>query len=237
MQWIARIVSIGAGRRLCLESRRAHAVTGKILLSGRKAPAIYSVLINMCRPYSRPKSLGLGNTDASSSYEISPDRLLNLLGGDKFDSSGNVRAGASPSQPFQLYSNTRKDIGLDFDLYNASCADAAILSADHCVSIIKGLDPALRSYLLDQFWNRFNSCIPVVHKGAFLASLEEKYGDFCSPELHLAALAMGLRRADHRRVDVLQLSLPGWDSVLHRSLRLIIDDLSSRNEWRSITYA
>ena len=181
--------------------------------------------------------LDISNTHASSSYEKLPDRPLNLLGGDKFDSSGNVRTGTSPGQPYESYSNTAKDIDLDFDLHNASCADAAIRSADHCVSIITGLDPALQSYLLDQFWSRFNSCIAVVHKGAFLASLEENHGDFCSPELHLAALAMGLRRADHSREDVLQLSLPGRDSTLHRSLRLIIDNLSERNEWPSIAYA
>lgn len=237
MQWIARNVSIGASRRLSLESRSSHAGAGRRLLSRRKAPASYSVLINVHRPYSRPKVFGIGNTDASSSHETSPDRLLNLLGGDKFDSSENVRTGTSLNQLYQSYSNTAKDIDLDFDLYDASCADAAIRSADHCISIITGLDPALRSYLLDQFWSRFNSCIPVVHKGAFLASLEENYGGFCSPELHLAALAMGLRRADQSRADVLQLSLPGWDSILHRSLRQIIDNLSSWNEWRSITYA
>ncbi|KAJ5553762.1 hypothetical protein N7494_003140 [Penicillium frequentans] len=126
---------------------------------------------------------------------------------------------------------------LGFDLYNASCDDAAIHLADHCVSIITGLGSALQIYLLDQFWIHFNSCIPVVHKATFLTSLEEAYGDFCSPELHLAVLAMGLRRADHKRSDVLQLFLPNWDSILHKKLRLVIDNLSTRKERQSITYA
>lgn len=176
----------------------------------------------------------IGNTDASPSYETSAGRLLGLLVGDQFDSSENVRTARNPIQP---PSNTVKDIGLDFDLYGASCLDAAIHSTDHCVSTIKELDPALRSYLLDQFWSRFNSCVPIVHKGAFLASLDGGYGEFCSPELHLAALAMGFRRADHSRSDVLQLSLPNWDSILHKKLRLIIDNLSTRNEPRSNTHA
>ncbi|KAJ5624962.1 hypothetical protein N7510_001271 [Penicillium lagena] len=184
-------------------------------------------------PYSRPSISGIDNTDAYASYETSADRLLGLLVGDEFDSSGNVRTGRNP---IQQYSNTSKEISLDFDLYDASCSDAAIHSVDHCVSIIKGLDPGLRSYLLEQFWTRSNSCIPVVHKGAFLASLEEENGEFCSPELHLAVLAMGFRRADHRRSDVMQLSLPDWDSILHKKLRLVIDNLSTRKEPRSNTH-
>jgi hypothetical protein len=205
-----------------------------VSLSGPKAPANCSAWINVCRPYPRPSISGIDNTYASPSYDTSADRLLDLLVGDEFDSSGNFRTGTYPTQP---YSNTAKDIGLDFDLYDASCSDAAIRSADHCISIIKGLDPALRSYLLDQFWSRFNSCIPVVHKGAFLASLDDENGEFCSPELHLAALAMGFRRADHRRSDVQQLALPNWDSILHKNLRLIIDNLSTQNEPRTNTHA
>jgi hypothetical protein len=137
--------------------------------------------------------------------------------------------------------------------------------------VIAQLDTALQTYLLAQFWERFNACVPLVYKPAFLASLslvedsnDEDYceyyadsdldldsdsehgsdhdhdhdqgssvlrhhrhhssrrryaGPFCSPELHLAVLAMGLRRADHTRPDLARLLLPGWDSTLHRQLR------------------
>lgn len=217
--------------------KRAH--RGRwVVLSRRKVPGDFSVLINACRSYSRPSISGIDNTNASPWYETTADRLLDLLGREASNtqsySSGDIETGRSPSQP---YRDTAKNMDLDFDLYNASHSDAAIRLADHCVSIITGLDFALQIYLLDQFWSHFNSCIPVVHKPTFLASLEDGYGDFCSPELHLAVLAMGLRRADRRRSDVLQLSLPNWDSILHKKLRLVIDNLSTQNERRSITHA
>lgn len=208
-----------------------------VFLFRRKEPGDFSELINVCRSYSRPSISEIDNTNSSPWYETTADRLLDLLGGEASNiqsySSGDIETGKSPSEP---YSDTAKNMDIDFDLYNASYSDAAIRLADHCVSIITGLDSALQIYLLDQFWSHFNSCIPVVHKSAFLASLEEAYGDFCSPELHLAALAMGLRRADHRRSDVLQLSLPDWDSILHKKLRLVIDNLSTQNERRNITH-
>ncbi len=196
-------------------------------LPGHKAPSNCSTLTNACRP----NTSRMGSTDASPSYEASADRLLDILAGEELDSSGRER------NPIQPHSNTKKGFNLDFDLYAASCSDTTTQSADCCSSMIKGLGPTLRGYLLDQSWNLFNSCIPVVHKGAFLASLEEGKGEFCSPQLHLAALAMGFRRADHRHPDILQLSLPGWDSILHKQLRLSIDNLSTHSGPRNITNA
>lgn len=122
---------------------------------------------------------------------MTADRLLDLWGGEASSSqsysSSVIETESGSSQPC---SDTAKNMDLDFDLYSASCFDAAIRLADQCVSIITKLDSGLRIYLIDQFLNHFNSCIPVVHKPTFLASLEEAYGDFCSPELHLAVLAM-----------------------------------------------
>ncbi|KIW40041.1 uncharacterized protein PV06_08596 [Exophiala oligosperma] len=146
----------------------------------------------------------------------------------------------------------------DFDLYRASCSDAATRSSERCVAMIAQLDPTLQSHLLDQFWDRFNAVIPLVHKEAFLASLETPTlthskshsdagcgvigGPFCSPELHLAILATGVSRADHhhtRGPDIARLLLPGgWESSLHRQLRDTIDSLPTvvgqQQQWSSV---
>ncbi|KAI1612065.1 hypothetical protein EDD36DRAFT_489056 [Exophiala viscosa] len=117
----------------------------------------------------------------------------------------------------------------DFDLYEASCVDASALSSKQCLSTIANLDVSLQTYLLDQFWERFNTCTFLLHKEAFQASLHEtRYGPFCSPHLHLAVLAMGLRRAHHTRPEVARLLRPNWDSVLHRQLREAVDGLLIR---------
>lgn len=183
--------------------------------------------------------------NGNSSLEIHTDTLLHLLNEDLSgkEIDKEERTGTPTLPPTH-----------DFDLYQASRSDAATRSANECLMMITQLDSALHSHILGQFWDRFNIVIPLVHKEAFLASLEAptlhsnlhpelgsdvsgdsllstRYGPFCSPELHLAVLAMGVRRADHTRPDIAHLLLPGWDSSLHRQLRDVANLLPSVGQW------
>lgn len=175
--------------------------------------------------------------------EAHADQLLHLLNGNvdpNLDFSGT---GTSKTLgQIQTASTTVDTISPDFDLYEESCIDAATRSSEQCLSTIAELGTELRTYLLDQFWERFNACIPVLHKTVFLGSLQPfegqgqgSYGPFCSPELHLAVLAMGLRRANHTRPEVARLLRSGWDSTLHQQLRGAVDVLLQlRKEWKTV---
>ncbi|OQU96210.1 AMP-binding enzyme domain-containing protein isoform 1 [Cladophialophora immunda] len=183
---------------------------------------------------------------AMAETETHANRLFRLLNDDS-DASP-----LDPSSPGQT--TATQPLTPAFDLYQASWADASAQSAERISATIARLDAALHTYLLAQFWERFNACIRLVHQAAFLAGLEEHHHDhhhdhhaspssgrycpcrhFYSPELHLAVLAMGLRRADRSRPDMAPLLLPDHDSTLHRDLRdaagLLPPRSSISNRW------
>ncbi|EHY60787.1 hypothetical protein ABEF95_009059 [Exophiala dermatitidis] len=189
------------------------------------------------RKYSQAETLTINDTYASPDYEPRADPLLDILeaGTPVVQHQDSGKNGPdNESRPTLI--RTSNDLDVDFDLFEASCSDAALRLTNSCLSMVTNLDLALRDYLLDQFWNYFNACIPVVHKSAFLASFQERCDDFYSPELHLAVLAMGLQRADHGREDVQSLLLPNRDTTLHKELRLAMNNLPPR-QTRNITHA
>lgn len=153
--------------------------------------------------------------------------LLSTLNDDSSPDSGNTTF----EKPSRL---DTFDIDLNVDLYQASSFEVDIRSAERCLQLVESLSQALRSYLTELFWKFYNSCVPIIHKSAFLSDLENGYGDFCSPILHVAVLAIGLRFADPKRNDVQQLALPGRDSTLHRELGIIIG--SRQQSKREVTY-
>ncbi|KAL4999909.1 fungal-specific transcription factor domain-containing protein [Aspergillus recurvatus] len=80
-----------------------------------------------------------------------------------------------------------------------------------------------QEYLMQMFWKHYNSAIRVVHQEAFEAGRDAGGGPFYSGFLHICILAAGYRFADKQRPDMMRITLPGRESLLHREAKYMLD--------------
>ncbi|KAF2492446.1 hypothetical protein BU16DRAFT_466772, partial [Lophium mytilinum] len=89
--------------------------------------------------------------------------------------------------------------------------------------IVRSLSLDTYDYLMEVFWQHYNSVIHVLHKEAFNEDRETGRAQFYSGFLHVCVLAMGYRFADKTRPDIQRLSLPQKESTLHREAKYMLD--------------
>lgn len=89
--------------------------------------------------------------------------------------------------------------------------------------VLSALPQATHDYLLNHFWEYYNSVIHVIHREAFEEGRKAGGGPFYSGFLHICILATGYRFADKQRPDIVSISLPGRESTLHREAKYMLD--------------
>jgi Fungal specific transcription factor domain len=88
--------------------------------------------------------------------------------------------------------------------------------------VINTLPTDTHDYLMDCFWQYYNSVIHVVHKAA-IEDDREHGGQFYSGYLHVCILALGFRNADKSRPDIMRISMPNRESTLHYVAKFMLD--------------
>lgn len=89
--------------------------------------------------------------------------------------------------------------------------------------IIRSLSILTYDYLMDHFFEYYNTNIPVINRDAFEADRESQNPKFYSSFLHIAILAMGYRGCDTDRDDMRGISLGHRESTLHREAKYMLD--------------
>ncbi|EOA86669.1 uncharacterized protein SETTUDRAFT_87447 [Exserohilum turcica Et28A] len=89
--------------------------------------------------------------------------------------------------------------------------------------IIRSLSLDTYDYLMDLFWQYYNTVLHVLHQEAFNEDREMGRTQFYSGFLHVCVLAMGFRFADKERMDIKRIGLPGMESTLHREAKYMLD--------------
>ena len=88
---------------------------------------------------------------------------------------------------------------------------------------IRLLSRETHDYLMNLFWEHFNSVIHAIHKEAFLEDYEQGSAHFYSPFLHICILAVGFRYADKSRPDIQRIALGPRESTFHREAKYMLD--------------
>ncbi|KAF1978720.1 hypothetical protein BU23DRAFT_563628 [Bimuria novae-zelandiae CBS 107.79] len=89
--------------------------------------------------------------------------------------------------------------------------------------IIRPLPLETYDYLMEMFWQCYNSVIHVLHREAFEQDREAGRTQFYSGFLHVCVLAIGYRHADKQRSDMKKISLSQMESTLHREAKYMLD--------------
>ncbi|KAI5360831.1 hypothetical protein Slin15195_G087470 [Septoria linicola] len=88
---------------------------------------------------------------------------------------------------------------------------------------IRTLSVETHDYLLDLFWQHYNSVLHVVHQEAFNEDRAHGRTQFYSGFLHVCILAMAFRFSDKSRPDMQRIALPNRESSLHREAKYMLD--------------
>ncbi|KAJ9658282.1 hypothetical protein H2201_007841 [Coniosporium apollinis] len=88
---------------------------------------------------------------------------------------------------------------------------------------IRFLSIETHDYLLDLYWQHYNSVLHVLHHEAFREDKENGRTQFYSAFLHVCVLAMGYRYADKSRPDIQRIALPARESTLHREAKYMLE--------------
>ena len=88
---------------------------------------------------------------------------------------------------------------------------------------IRTLSIETHDYLMDLFWQHYNSVLHVVHQEAFNEDRREGKVQYYSGFLHVCILAMGFRFSDKSRLDMQRIALPNRESFLHREAKYMLD--------------
>ncbi|KAF4969101.1 hypothetical protein FZEAL_10295 [Fusarium zealandicum] len=89
--------------------------------------------------------------------------------------------------------------------------------------IIRSLNAETHDYLVNGFFEYYNSVIQVIDRKAFKSDRESQSPRFYSHFLHIAVLAMGYRVADMDRNDMRKITLTPRESTLHREAKFMLD--------------
>ncbi|KAF2430447.1 hypothetical protein EJ08DRAFT_243853 [Tothia fuscella] len=141
-------------------------------------------------------------------------RLLSTRGHLSFDQlSGRLRY-FGPTTNCHVHSDQGSSIDENRESFE---------QARRAEKIIRFLSEETHEYLMDLFWEFYNSVLHVLHKEAFHEDQAAGRSQFYSPFLHICVLAMGFRHADKRRPDMQKIALPGRESTLHREAKYMLD--------------
>jgi hypothetical protein len=89
--------------------------------------------------------------------------------------------------------------------------------------IIRSLTIETHDYLMDLFWEYYNSVLHIVHKEAFNEDMQNSNNKYYSGFLHISILAMGYRYADLERDDIKKITLGNRECTLHREAKYMLD--------------
>lgn len=89
--------------------------------------------------------------------------------------------------------------------------------------IIRSLTATTHDYLMDHFWEYYNSVLKIIDRNSFEADRDSQNPKFYSSFLHITVLAMGYRGADMDRDDMKKISLSNRESTLHREAKYMLD--------------
>ncbi|KAI8683796.1 Zn(2)-C6 fungal-type domain-containing protein [Fusarium keratoplasticum] len=140
-------------------------------------------------------------------------RLLSTKGNLSFDQiSGGLRF-FGPTANSHVYAGSS-------DHYDTREPPEQVRQAE---GIIRSLDPETHDYLVDHFFQYYNSAIQIIDREAFEADRQSPYPKFYSHFLHVTILAMGYRSADMDREDMRRITLRRRESTLHREAKAMLD--------------
>ncbi|KAI8687911.1 Zn(2)-C6 fungal-type domain-containing protein [Fusarium keratoplasticum] len=140
-------------------------------------------------------------------------RLLSTKGNLSFDQiSGGLRF-FGPTANSHVYAGSS-------DHYDTREPPEQVRQAE---GIIRSLDPETHDYLVDNFFQYYNSAIQIIDREAFEADRQSPYPKFYSHFLHVTILAMGYRSADMDREDMRRITLRRRESTLHREAKAMLD--------------
>ncbi|RVX71598.1 hypothetical protein B0A52_03782 [Exophiala mesophila] len=88
--------------------------------------------------------------------------------------------------------------------------------------LINSISKDTHDYLMNLFWQYYNSVIHVIHQAAFEHG-QEHGGPFYSGFLHVCILAMGYRYADKTRPDIMKISIGNKESTIHKEAKFMLD--------------
>lgn len=89
--------------------------------------------------------------------------------------------------------------------------------------VIRSLPSETHGYLMDLFWQCYNSVVHVLHQEAFTEDREAGRSQYYSGFLQVCVLAMGFRFADKQRPDMQNIALSKMESTLHREAKNMLD--------------
>lgn len=89
--------------------------------------------------------------------------------------------------------------------------------------IIRSLSPETYTYLMDTFWEYYNSVLHGIDQEAFEGDRDSENPKFYSSFLHITVLAMGYFYADKSREDMVRITLGPRESTLHREAKYMLD--------------
>lgn len=140
-------------------------------------------------------------------------RLLSTKGNLSFDQiSGRLRF-FGPTANSHVYAGSS-------DYHDTREPPEQVRQAEN---IIRSLDPETHDYLVDHFFQYYNSAIQIIDREAFEADRQSQYPKFYSHFLHVTILAMGYRSADMDRADMRRITLRRRESALHREAKAMLD--------------
>ena len=142
-------------------------------------------------------------------------RLLSTRGHLSFDQlSGRLRY-YGPTKNIHVYS--------ELEIDDAKSTRESVEQARRAEKVIRTLPIEAHDYLMQLFWQHYNSVLHVVHQEAFYEDRENGKTQFYSGFLHICILAMGYRFSDKSRPDMQRIALPDRESTLHREAKYMLD--------------
>jgi hypothetical protein len=89
--------------------------------------------------------------------------------------------------------------------------------------IIRSLSIETHDYLMNLFWEHYNTVLHIVHKESFNTGMQTGNSKYYSGFLHISILAMGYRFADVEREDMQKITLGNRECTLHREAKYMLD--------------
>jgi hypothetical protein len=142
-------------------------------------------------------------------------KLLSTTGHLSFDElSGRLRY-FGPVANLHIHS----DLRLQSDYANRQ----ALEQQRRAEKAIRSISLETHDYLMNLFWDCYNSVLHVIHQQAFEEDRERGGSQYYSGFLHICVLAMGYRFADKTRPDKMRISLPDKENTLQREAKYMLE--------------
>jgi hypothetical protein len=147
-------------------------------------------------------------------------RLLSTRGHLSFDElSGRLRY-FGPTTNCHVHSDS---------INSVDSAREQSIQAQRADDIIRALSVETYQYLMELFWQHYNTVLHVLHEEAFNEDRDAGRTQFYSGFLHICVLAMGFRFADKERPDMQKILFAQLESTLHREAKYMLDDELERS--------